>query len=583
MYVAIAFRADRSMYHALGYGTFMYLQAIMTFDPRDIEAASEVLKQSVEVCNKQRRKNTIGESLGKMVKKVDYNSYSEDEIHAELCYAECLLLRAVLSFIEDETLISFIKGSIKIRACYQSYKECWHILEGRDFSKDKFKIHFESGVRMGVGTFNLMISQLPARVLKLLEFVGFTTSRHYGLKELEKGFALEGSLRQFLCALVLLGYHSFATYAFGTNDGDLATAQRILDDQLKHYPNGALFLFFQARLHFIRGGFTDAALVYERSRLSQMEWRQFHHICYWELYWTKTLKGLYSEAQEHANTLLSESKWSKATYAYQKACALCMRQEFLSEQEKEELRTTMRSIPDLKQRIAGKSLPVEKFAIKKSRRFFAQGERLTLAAMELFYVWNFARILAKSSEDIERVYTTVERELKQMEKIKPEDRSEYYWDNLLLVRLLRGSCLAQMKSPLQAAEEFKFIISNEKKIKEDTYLVPFSLLEVALLHLNAGDLEQAKIILEHTKSSYKGFSLESRLHFRIHSTLNRIKAVQRGNSSVTPFIPQGGLPRTVVTDFSSIKIPLNTNDSLIENSSPIKRANPCTQQLGYRV
>lgn len=190
------------------------------------------------------------------------------------------------------------------------------------------------------------------------------------------------------------------------------------------------------------------------------------------------------------------------------------------------------------------------------------------------------------------------------------DRSEYYWDNLLLVRLLRGSCLAHMKSPLQAAEEFKFIVSNEKKIKEDTYLVPFALLEVALLHLNSGDLDQAKIILEHTKyvpsiyififikvlylkkknnffllyrTSYKGFSLESRLHFRIHSTLNRIKAVQRGNSSVTPFVPQGGLPRTVVTDFSSIKIPLNTKDSLIENSSPIKRANPCSQQLGYRV
>ena len=44
---------------------------------KDIETAIETLKQSVEVCNRFRRKNTIGESLGKMVKKVDYNSFTK--------------------------------------------------------------------------------------------------------------------------------------------------------------------------------------------------------------------------------------------------------------------------------------------------------------------------------------------------------------------------------------------------------------------------------------------------------------------------------------------------------------------------
>lgn len=38
-------------------------------------------------------------------------------------------------------------------------------------------MHFESGVRMGVGTFNLMISLLPARVIRLLEFIGFSGNK----------------------------------------------------------------------------------------------------------------------------------------------------------------------------------------------------------------------------------------------------------------------------------------------------------------------------------------------------------------------------------------------------------------------
>ena len=32
-------------------------------------------------------------------------------------------------------------------------------------------------MRLGVGTFNLLISLLPARVMRLLEFIGFSGSR----------------------------------------------------------------------------------------------------------------------------------------------------------------------------------------------------------------------------------------------------------------------------------------------------------------------------------------------------------------------------------------------------------------------
>jgi hypothetical protein len=45
-----------------------------------------------------------------------------EEIHAELCCAEALLLKSMLTFVEDETLVSFIKAGLKIRSCYNSYK-----------------------------------------------------------------------------------------------------------------------------------------------------------------------------------------------------------------------------------------------------------------------------------------------------------------------------------------------------------------------------------------------------------------------------------------------------------------------------
>ena len=59
-----------------------------------IEHASAVLSQSVNTIDRFRRKTGgLVDTLGKMVRKQDYDSYTEMEVHAELVYAECLLLK----------------------------------------------------------------------------------------------------------------------------------------------------------------------------------------------------------------------------------------------------------------------------------------------------------------------------------------------------------------------------------------------------------------------------------------------------------------------------------------------------------
>lgn len=42
-----------------------------------MEAASEIVKVSIDKSNKYRRKSTISESFGRMLKKTDYNTYTE--------------------------------------------------------------------------------------------------------------------------------------------------------------------------------------------------------------------------------------------------------------------------------------------------------------------------------------------------------------------------------------------------------------------------------------------------------------------------------------------------------------------------
>ena len=75
----------------------------------------------------------------------------------------------------------------------------------------------------------------------------------------------------------------------------------------------------------------------------------------------------------------------------------------------------MRHVPSWKQRIAGKSLPMEKFAIAKADRFLAQGNYLVLPALELIYVWNGFKVLGKSWQLMEPVFLLVENCLKDIE------------------------------------------------------------------------------------------------------------------------------------------------------------------------
>ncbi|KAK7501102.1 hypothetical protein BaRGS_00007587 [Batillaria attramentaria] len=506
--------ADKSMYHSLGYGTILYIQAVMTFDMADIEQAIAAMKQSMLVSYKLRRRTSVLASISKMASGVNYDEFTEEEIHAELVYAESLLLRALLTFIQDENLISFVKGGLKIRECHKIYKECNRILMKRKWDTDRHKMHFESGVRMGVGAFNLMISLLPSKIMKLLEFAGFSGSKRLGLSELMKGSELHTSLRGPLCSIVLLSYHTVVTYVLGLGDGDLDLARELLAPCLQSFPRGALFLFFAGRIEEIQGNVEEAILRFEESIDCQSEWRQFHHLCFWELMWCHCFKSDWLMAMKYAERLCKESRWSKATYTYQKASFLMMCDE-QTEETKAHLKFLFSEVPRLKQRIAGKSLPFEKFAVAKAKRYMEQNEYLTLPAVELIYVWNGFNIVGKRRPLLEPMLMIVEQTVQNI--LDDKASHKYYFDNYSLALLLKGVCLRHRGQLFQAEQCFQEVISNENDLVYDKYLIPYAVVELAILYLLQERMDDVKSCLHRAKKNYKGYALESRLHFRIHA------------------------------------------------------------------
>lgn len=510
---------DQSMYHAMGYSSILVMQAGMTFEPKDMDAAMTSLREALQTCQCFRRKVGLVETLTSFWYRQPTDNLTEEELHAELCYAEVLLQKAALTFL-DESIIGFIKGGMRIRNSYQIYKECQAMVNVRKDMEtlENTYIHFKSGVSMGIGSFNLMLSLLPSRVLRLMEFLGFSGDRELGLSELREG-AASNSLRSILCTLTLMMFHLYITVILGTGEGNLAESESLLEPYAKRFPNGALMLFYTARIALLKGNFTFAEEKFLACIAAQSEWRQIHHLCYWELMWAYCFEMNWREAYRYADLLCKESKWSQAVYTFQKAAILSMLPEEEVTQMRENVVELFRQVDGLRLRIAGKSIPTEKFAAKKANRYSPPNPvKLIVPALEMMYVWNGFTVVGKRPELTENILTTLKTAEQQLKDC--QNLSEYHLDDQCVVKLLKGLCLRELGQLDQAELSFNQVISSEHEIKFNNYLVPYTMYELGLLHKKRGDFNKAIEVMENVKANYKDYNMESRLHFRIHAALN---------------------------------------------------------------
>nr|XP_012625114.1 tetratricopeptide repeat protein 39B isoform X5 [Microcebus murinus]XP_012625116.1 tetratricopeptide repeat protein 39B isoform X5 [Microcebus murinus] len=509
------------MYHALGYSTIVVLQAVMTFEQQDIQNGISAMKDALQTCQKYRKKFTVVESFSSLLSRGSLEQLSEEEMHAEICYAECLLQKAALTFVQDENMINFIKGGLKIRTSYQIYKECLSILHEIQKNKleQEFFYEFEGGVKLGTGAFNLMLSLLPARIIRLLEFIGFSGNRDLGLLQLREG-ASGQSMRSPLCCLTILAFHTYISLILGTGEVNVVEAESLLAPFLQQFPNGSLMLFYHARIELLKGNTEEAQEIFRKCISVQEEWKQFHHLCYWELMWINVYQQNWMQAYYYSDLLCKESKWSKATYVFLKAAILSMLPEEDVLATNENVVTLFRQVDGLKQRIAGKSLPTEKFAVRKARRYSASlpvPVKLVLPALEMMYVWNGFSIVNKRKDLCENLLVTVE---KAEAALQNENFHDFSVDDECLVKLLKGCCLKNLQRPLQAELCFNHVVESEKLLRYDHYLVPFTLFELAFLYKSQGEIDKAIKVLETARNNYKDYSLESRLHFRIQAALH---------------------------------------------------------------
>lgn len=534
-----------SLYHSLGHAFILFLKSLMTFEQADIESAIEALKETVQLADGFRRKDTgwVG-SITSWVKGMtlqDIKNMSNLHRHAELIYAESYLLKALLCIIHDESFVSFLREGFHIRSSYNTYRTLQKFLVAAQEEELELDDHFTSGVALGIGLFHIMISLLPTSVMKVVEFIGFTNDRALGLQTLKEvgrweqaEITIQGEdegLRRQFCDMSLLLYHVILCKLIPLSDVDELLAERILAYNLKLYPRGVFFLYFSGKQLSATGDLVQAKTQFEQAIETQRDWKQLQHVCYWELGLIGLMQSDWKTSCDIFNILFLESNWSKAIYIYLQGLSLYMMQE-------EDAPRLIKKVTDSKQKIAGKSIPLEKFLARKSRKFVMQGNRLLLPDLEALAALNYLDFMNDQlvMENLRRVNSELDG---------LEQKTLNYYDDLCLAHYLRLHLLRILISRKHSGSDkwrelhrdsVECVLENADRVQLDHYIYYFTRYEEARMAIMNKEYQKAQDIVKSiVKASEKGqfnvgagphaknkYSLENALLFKCHNCLTEI-------------------------------------------------------------
>lgn len=407
-----------------------------------------------------------------------------------------------------------------MRTAYNCYYRCRQIYENKtNWKSEILRKNFETGFKFGFGFYNIIMSHMPSRVLKLASFIGFDSDRDMGFDYFREMIKAGETFRSKIACFAVCMYSFYMEQFFGCGTADLKWVEEITTKQLREYPNGAFDLFFAARSKQLHGQADEAIVLFNKAIKSQNQVTGLHNVGMWDLLWSYAILGDWQSASACAKTLSERCCWSKATNMYQWACFQHM---IMSEGNKpemmESIRDALKHVPELRRRIVGRTIPPEKFAITKANAFLSGDEEMILPAYELFYIWN---IYGTANMNTKLLDPILDKMNKAMDEL--EGKSEQYYVFLLL----KGVCLRNQSKSEEAVKCFEKILVHESEIKKVTYIPPHAAFELGLTLMDVRRYKESKEWLERARDKYTGFLIESLVHLRIHGALSKLKLIAK--------------------------------------------------------
>ncbi|KAF9175446.1 hypothetical protein BGX20_005311 [Mortierella sp. AD010] len=509
-------KKEKSMYYGLGGAIIQGLRALVTFDPEEIEKGVEAFERAAKAADKLRKGTMIGlgsvKAVGSFVVGTigagSFRGMNRVQKHAELIYAESIILRSLLSVLYHVDVWMVFEECINLRHAFtiiQGLKSYMDSVEselraGKNIDHHQIDEHLVSGVTLSYSLYNIIISFMPDIIVKMLQFIGFPSDRDWGMAMLAAcgdwdpmappetpaqhaerlaSSANDGIRRQF-CDMVPIIFQVIVSSFIPMNHVDLNFAQMINDYNLELYPNSPIFLFFKGRHLQVTSKFDDALSTYKTAQAKiQPRWHNINHIFVFEELMIAMTRSDHETACENSRQLLKESRWSKCCFRY---LTVITGYERGVTSEKKKIDTLMAKVESGMQTVAGMNLFFETFCARKSKRYLKEGH-LLLPNYDFMLLWNtfdmmpldvLGEALVKISTEVSRLQGLLPQKMKDRENqpLAPKDQTMEAFNGGYLGSIFSNKNALIKDSKVEGYENFY-----------DDYCLAFFLQGVVAYHL----------------------------------------------------------------------------------------------------
>ena len=516
--------SNASFFHAFGKSLILSLRFCFNMKGEYYKHAWDALMKAIHLINQSRKVRSTACKASGLLFKSEYSDWTDENCHAELCFAEITAFHAALLIANDRSISGAIKAAMKLRTCHNTYLECKDILKNRkNWSSQEMKDHFESGVLLGLGLFGLGVSYFPSKMIKLLEIAGFNGNRSSGLSQIMKCAQLTHGLRYPVVSLVLSGYYGFADFFYGLGEPDVSVIFSILDHWLPIAPKSLAVQMGLAFKATWQGDFDSACRYYDEYEKGQNLMKAIVYASRWQKMWLYAIRFNWPAAVEQSRYLAENCKWSPSMLYYVHACLLSMLVEQLHSQNDQasarqfkcEMMSSFKKAIKLKRTFGGKRSFHEKLVAAKAKSFLDNPSKIVLVPLDLMYMWNIFIIASRNSDYLPEMLSLIEEKLKYN---TAQNNIEIH----AFLTFMMGVCYEYSNCPLMAVETFYKVIDLENELIEENHLIPQAYFEIGQIYRRSRDTQQAIQWYKKAKT-FNNYVTDGLIKFRIDTALRLMK------------------------------------------------------------
>ncbi|KAI8085121.1 uncharacterized protein BX664DRAFT_179271 [Halteromyces radiatus] len=453
-------------------------------------------------------------------------------MRAHVLKAECCLQIAIIQLLQ-ESVMSYVKCGLNLRRAYSSYTIVWQEFKkmGSDHTKymDSDTV---SGVQFGIGAVHLVLSALPAKILKAVSVLGWRPDKKLGF-ELLNECAKSKRVRSSMATMMLLAYYSAATSFVPQLLSDQYTkaAMETLLEAQRYYPNSAFYLFFAGRISRLASDLPLSTQSYlYAAEISKNEWAEVavSNSCRFEIAINHMITGNWEPAAEAFGFLCEQNYWSAAFCKYAQGACL----------EMMGLRTeailAFAEVSNLVvKKLGGRMTDIDAYVLRKVMAFQASGYQdldFYIPALEFMCIWNQLSfinpiLLQQHMTKVENTLAALQaREDEEysirMREVAPDTPLPDHFDHRAVLLLIRASLHNVLGDHNSTTLHLNWIIDHQQNISQDSWAVPFALWEAGISCWFLERRERSRHLWEKALGHSK-FDFEHRLAVRLNLALGR--------------------------------------------------------------